>query len=83
MRARRRAAALAGPRRIELVEVERPRPGPGEVAVRREGCGVCGTDRAPWRGRERFRCTHPPGAPGHEGRGGVAAARPGILAEER
>jgi NADPH2:quinone reductase len=71
MAGRMRAAVLAGPRRIELVEVERPRPGPGEVTVRLEGCGVCGSNLVPWQGREWFCYPFAPGAPGHEGWGVV------------
>ncbi|BDG02084.1 MDR/zinc-dependent alcohol dehydrogenase-like family protein [Anaeromyxobacter oryzae] len=71
--ARMRAAVLAGPRRFEIVEVDRPAPGPGEVLVRLEGCGVCGSSLVPWQGREWFRYPFPPGAPGHEGWGRVAA----------
>ncbi|WP_242393822.1 MDR/zinc-dependent alcohol dehydrogenase-like family protein [Anaeromyxobacter oryzisoli] len=72
-----RAAVLAGPRRLDLVEVARPEPGPGEVLVRLEGCGVCGSNLVPWQGREWFRYPFPPGAPGHEGWGRVAALGPG------
>jgi threonine dehydrogenase-like Zn-dependent dehydrogenase len=78
MGARMRAAVLAGPRRIELVEVERPRPGPGEVLVRLEGSGVCGSNLAPWQGRDWFRYPFPPGAPGHEGWGVVERLGEGV-----
>lgn len=78
MTARMRAAVLAGPRRIELVEVERPRPGPGEVLVRLEGCGVCGSNLVPWQGREWFRYPFAPGVPGHEGWGVVDRLGPGV-----
>jgi threonine dehydrogenase-like Zn-dependent dehydrogenase len=71
------AAVLAGPRRFALAEVERPAPGPGEVLVRLEGCGVCGSNLVPWQGREWFRYPFAPGAPGHEGWGRVAALGPG------
>lgn len=70
---RMRAAVLAGPRRLELADVARPDPGPGEVLVRLEGCGVCGSNLVPWQGREWFRYPFAPGAPGHEGWGLVAA----------
>jgi NADPH2:quinone reductase len=68
-----RAAVLAAPRRIEVAEVERPSPGPGEALVRLQGCGLCGSNLIPWQGREWFRYPFPPGAPGHEGWGRVAA----------
>src|SRR5512138_2377596 len=77
-RKRMRAAVLAGPRRFEIVQVDRPDPGPGEVLVRLEGCGVCGSSLVPWQGREWFRYPFAPGAPGHEGFGRVAALGPGV-----
>ncbi len=68
-----RAAVLAGPRRIEIEDVPRPSPGEGELLVRLEGCGVCGSNLVPWQGREWFRYPFAPGAPGHEGWGRVEA----------
>ena len=75
---RMRAAVLAGPRRLEVTEVERPAPRAGEVLVRLEGCGVCGSNLVPWQGREWFRYPFAPGAPGHEGWGRVEALRPEV-----
>jgi NADPH2:quinone reductase len=73
-----RAAVLAAPRRIELEDVPRPSPGAGEVLVKLEGCGVCGSNLVPWQGRERFRYPFAPGAPGHEGWGRVAGLGAGV-----
>jgi 2-desacetyl-2-hydroxyethyl bacteriochlorophyllide A dehydrogenase len=73
-----RAAVLAGPRRIELAEVPIPAPGPGEVLVRLEGSGVCGSNLVPWQGREWFAYPFAPGAPGHEGWGHVVSAGPEV-----
>lgn len=73
-----RAAVLAGPRRIELVAVDRPAAGSNEVLVRLEGCGVCGSNLVPWQGREWFRYPFAPGAPGHEGWGRIAELGPGV-----
>jgi L-iditol 2-dehydrogenase len=39
-----RAARLHGPRDLRLHDEPRPRPGPGEVLVRVEAVGVCGSD---------------------------------------
>jgi threonine dehydrogenase-like Zn-dependent dehydrogenase len=72
-----RAAVLAGPRRLELAEVDRPVPRAGEVLVRIEGCGVCGSNLVPWQGRAWFRYPFAPGAPGHEAWGHVAAVGEG------
>lgn len=73
-----RAAVLAGPRRIDLVEVERPRAGRGEVVVRLEGCGVCGSNLPPWQGREGLGYPLAPGVPGHEGWGTVDRIGEGV-----
>jgi NADPH:quinone reductase len=78
MAGKMRAAVLAGPRRLEVREVDRPSPGPGEVLVRLEGCGVCGSNLVPWQGKEWFRYPFTPGAPGHEGWGRVAALGAGV-----
>jgi len=48
-------------------------PGPGQVLVRIEGCGICGSNLAPWQGRQWFNYPFAPGAPGHEAWGAVAA----------
>ena len=39
-----RAAVYRGPGVVEVVEVDVPRPGPGEVLVEVDACGICGTD---------------------------------------
>jgi L-iditol 2-dehydrogenase len=39
--------------RFEVLEVEDPRPGPGEVLVRVAAAGVCGTARHLLRGSSR------------------------------
>ncbi|RKI46284.1 L-iditol 2-dehydrogenase [Corallococcus sp. AB049A] len=62
--------------RVERVAL--PEPGPGQVRVRMEGCGVCGSNLPVWEGREWFRYPLPPGAPGHEGWGVVDALGPGV-----
>lgn len=68
-----RSAVLTGPRRFELREVAVPEPGPGEVRVRVEGCGVCGSNLPVWQGRPWFQYPLHPGAPGHEAWGRVEA----------
>ncbi|MGE5484683.1 MAG: L-threonine 3-dehydrogenase [Ignavibacteriales bacterium] len=68
----------AGPG-LDLVEVPRPTPGPGEVLVRMEACSICGTDVHiftwdEWsRGRMRL-----PRIIGHEGAGYVAGLGEGV-----
>lgn len=61
-----RAAVLTSPTRVELHERPAPVPGPGEVLVRVEGCGVCGSSLPLWEGRPWFTYPADPGAPGHE-----------------
>jgi NADPH:quinone reductase len=64
-----RAAVVAAPGSIELREVPLPEPAAGQVRVRLEGCGVCGSNLALWEGRPWFQYPPAPGAPGHEGWG--------------
>lgn len=77
MTATMRAAVIAAPRRSRVEDVPRPDPGPGEVRVRLEGCGVCASNLGPWLGQPWARYPLEPGAPGHEGWGVVDAVGPG------
>jgi threonine dehydrogenase-like Zn-dependent dehydrogenase len=67
------AAVLTGARTIELRQVEIPEPGPDEVRVRLQGCGVCASNLPVWEGRPWFGYPLAAGAPGHEGWGIVDA----------
>ncbi|HEY0866455.1 MAG TPA: zinc-binding dehydrogenase [Fimbriimonas sp.] len=78
------AATIVGPGRIEVQEVPIPEPGPGQVRIKLEGCGVCASNIPPWEGREWFSYPMEPGNLGHEGWGvvdeageGAAEFRPG------
>ncbi|HUR46898.1 MAG TPA: zinc-binding dehydrogenase [Candidatus Saccharimonadales bacterium] len=73
-----RSASLVAPGRIEIKRVCTPQPGPGEVSIRLEGCGVCGSNLAPWEGRPWFTYPFEPGAPGHEGWGVVERLGEGV-----
>jgi threonine dehydrogenase-like Zn-dependent dehydrogenase len=73
-----RAAVITAPRSAELQHLPTPSPGPGEVLVELEGCGVCGSDLPVWQGRPWFDYPREPGAPGHEGWGRIAAAGEGV-----
>jgi threonine dehydrogenase-like Zn-dependent dehydrogenase len=66
-----RAARIVAPRRVEIDEIALPEPGPGEVRIQVDGCGVCGSNLPLWRGRPWFQYPIEPGAPGHEGWGRV------------
>ena len=63
------AMTVVRPQVLEAQSVPRPVPGPGEVRVRLEGCGVCASNLPPWEGREWFRYALAPGQLGHEGWG--------------
>jgi threonine dehydrogenase-like Zn-dependent dehydrogenase len=73
-----RAALIAAPGRADLVQAEVREPGPGQVRLRLEGCGVCGSNLPVWQGREWFDYPLPAGAPGHEGWGTIDAVGPGV-----
>jgi len=73
-----RAAIITAPGRVVVEQVPVPMPGPGEVLVRLEGSGVCASSLPVWEGREWFQYPLPPGTPGHEGWGRVAAVGAGV-----
>src|SRR5687768_4871107 len=73
-----RAARLAAPGEISLDEVALPEPGPGQVRIRLEGCGVCASNLTPWGGAEWMTYPTEPGALGHEGWGVVDAVGEGV-----
>jgi threonine dehydrogenase-like Zn-dependent dehydrogenase len=76
--ARMRAAVLTGPGRMEVQEVARPEPGPGQVRLRLEGCGVCASNLTPWAGPDWMRFPTEPGDLGHEAWGVVGALGEGV-----
>jgi NADPH:quinone reductase len=61
-----RAGILAGPRAAAPADVPAPAPRPGQVLIRVEGCGVCGSSLPLWEGRAWFSSPVEDGAPGHE-----------------
>lgn len=83
---RMRAAVVAAPNKLELRDMPVPVPGPREVRVRLEGCGVCASNLEVWAGQPWFEYPLVPGAPGHEGWGRVDAVGSeveGVSAGER
>ncbi|MDQ3661337.1 MAG: alcohol dehydrogenase catalytic domain-containing protein [Actinomycetota bacterium] len=62
-----RAARFRGNGRIELVEVDVPEPGPGEVLLRVHSCALCGSDRDGYLNGSAV-------TPGHEVSGVIDAA---------
>jgi threonine dehydrogenase-like Zn-dependent dehydrogenase len=73
-----RAAIVTGPGQIQISEVARPEPGPGQVRLRLEGCGVCASNLTPWAGPEWMQYPTEPGALGHEAWGFVDAIGEGV-----
>jgi threonine dehydrogenase-like Zn-dependent dehydrogenase len=61
-----RAAVVGARRTAHAARVPLPEARAGEVLVRVEGCGVCGSSLPFWEGREWFTYPGDPGAPGHE-----------------
>ncbi len=72
------AATVAAPGRLEMRTVPVPHPGPGQLLVRLEGCGVCASNLPPWEGQPWFQYPMAPGVLGHEGWGNVAALGEGV-----
>jgi threonine dehydrogenase-like Zn-dependent dehydrogenase len=71
-------AVIEAPRRIRMEQVADPQPGPGQVRIALEGCGVCASNLATWEGRPWFTYPNALGAPGHEGWGRVQALGAGV-----
>jgi L-iditol 2-dehydrogenase len=74
-----RATRLAAVGKIGTVEVAVPEPGPGELLVRVEAAGICGTDRHLYHGE--FPCA-PPVTLGHEFSGIVVGRGEGVTIAE-
>ena len=72
------AAVLDAPGQVRLAAVAVPQPGPGQVRVRLEGCGVCASNLTPWAGPEWMEFPTEPGSLGHEGWGVVDAVGDGV-----
>lgn len=71
-----RALVLTGKRRVEVQERPVPSPGPGEVLLRVNACGICGSDVHGFLGEEPRRL---PGlCLGHECVGELASAHPSL-----
>lgn len=71
-------AIFEGTQQIRIASLSLPEPGPQEVRVRLEGCGVCASNIPLWEGRQWFNYPLPSGAPGHEGWGRIDALGEGV-----
>jgi len=66
-----KALLLSEYNRLEMVDLPMPRPGPDEILVRIQACGICGSDVHGYDGGSGRRI--PPIVMGHEAAGTVAA----------
>jgi len=73
-----RTARLLEPGRFGVEALDVPEPGAGEVLLKVQGCGVCGSNLGPWEGIQGVGYPMEPGAPGHEVYGTVAAIGAGV-----
>lgn len=73
-----RAVVVTGPGQIAVEEHALPEPGPGQVRVRLEGCGVCASNLTPWAGPQWMKFPTEPGGLGHEGWGTIDAVGQGV-----
>jgi L-iditol 2-dehydrogenase len=69
-----RAAVYQGEGRVSVEEIDTPVPGPGEVLIRVETCGICHTDLK----KIEYNLLPGPRIYGHETAGVVAAAGPDV-----
>ena len=68
-----RAAFARSPGTLVVADMERPAPGPGDVVVKVDACGICGSDLHWYHGEMMM----PVSCPGHEIAGTVAMVGPG------
>jgi alcohol dehydrogenase, propanol-preferring len=73
------AVVVAFGKALEFREYDIPTPGPGEILIKTEACGVCHTDLHAANGDWPLKPT-PPFTPGHEGIGLVVALGAGVTA---
>lgn len=76
MRDTYRAMQVSAPGRLELVERAVPQPGPGEVLIAVEACGVCGADLGDIDNADPARVL--PRVPGHEVVGRIVRLGAGV-----
>jgi len=68
-----KAAIMKGAGRIAVETRPLPEPGPRQVRIKLEGCGVCASNLGPWSGPDWMTFPTEPGGLGHEGWGYVDA----------
>lgn len=72
------SAIVTGPGKMKIQRSALSDPGPGQVRVRLEGCGVCASNLTPWSGPEWMEFPTEPGGLGHEGWGHIDAVGKGV-----
>lgn len=72
------AAVVTGPGLFRIETHELPLPGPDQVRIRLEGCGVCASNLTPWAGPDWMKFPTEPGGLGHEGWGILDAVGAGV-----
>ena len=78
-----RVAVVAAPGEARIEHVPLPEPGPGQVRLKLEGCGVCASNLTPWAGPEWQQYPLAPGSLGHEGWGIIDAVGEGVTSVKR
>src|SRR3954467_9499796 len=73
MKSNFKSALISAPREVTFSDRPFDPLAAGQVRIRLEGCGVCGSNLPVWEGRPWFRYPLEPGAPGHEGWGVIDA----------
>jgi threonine dehydrogenase-like Zn-dependent dehydrogenase len=73
-----RAAVVVAAGKLQVADVPIPQPGPGQVRVKLEGCGVCASNLGPWSGPEWMKFPTEAGGLGHEGWGLIDAVGEGV-----
>jgi L-iditol 2-dehydrogenase len=71
-----KALLLSEYKKLELTDLPRPKPGPGEVLVQVAACGICGSDVHGYDGTSGRRI--PPIVMGHEAAGVIAETGPDV-----
>jgi L-iditol 2-dehydrogenase len=71
-----RVAVLTELEHFDIRSLELPQPGRGEVVIRVDECGICGSDLKMWTGTHAF--MRPPIVMGHEISGAVTAIGEGV-----
>jgi threonine dehydrogenase-like Zn-dependent dehydrogenase len=73
-----KTAKVIRPGAAVLEDAPVPAPAAGQVLIRLEGCGVCGSNLPLWEGRPWFSYPLDAGAPGHEGWGRIERLGEGV-----